>query len=67
MTNIVNTEDMLIKARKEGYAVPALNIHNSETIQTVVEAAAEMKSPVILSVTPRYYELCWTCLYTSNC
>lgn len=52
MTNIVNTEDMLIKARKEGYAVPAFNIHNLETIQTVVEAAVEMKSPVILAATP---------------
>lgn len=43
---------MLIKAREEGYAVPAFNIHNLETIQTVVEAAVEMKSPVILAATP---------------
>ncbi|WP_440897559.1 tagatose-bisphosphate aldolase subunit GatY [Amphibacillus sp. Q70] len=52
MGNIQNTKEMLIKARKEGYAVPAFNIHNLETIQTVVEAAAEMKSPVILAATP---------------
>ena len=52
MANIQNTKDMLIKARKEGYAVPAFNIHNLETIQTVVEAAVEMKSPVILAATP---------------
>src|SRR5690625_6047173 len=51
MANIQNTKDMLIKARKEGYAVPAFNIHNLETIQTVVEAAVEMKSPVILAAT----------------
>lgn len=47
-----NTKDMLIKARKEGYAVPAFNIHNLETIHVVVEAAAELKSPLILAATP---------------
>lgn len=52
MAYIQNTKDMLIKARKEGYAVPAFNIHNLETIQTVVDAAVEMKSPVILAATP---------------
>ncbi|MEK4023951.1 MULTISPECIES: tagatose-bisphosphate aldolase subunit GatY [unclassified Sporosarcina] len=52
MTHLRNTKDMLIKARREGYAVPAFNIHNLETIQTVIEAAVEMKSPVILAATP---------------
>ncbi|AUJ23949.1 tagatose-bisphosphate aldolase subunit GatY [Virgibacillus dokdonensis] len=52
MGYVQNTKEMLIKARNEGYAVPAFNIHNLETIQTVVETAAEMKSPVILAATP---------------
>lgn len=52
MGTLRNTKEMLIKAREEGYAVPAFNIHNLETIQTVVEAAVEMKSPVILAATP---------------
>lgn len=52
MGYIQNTKEMLIKAQKEGYAVPAFNIHNLETIQTVVEAAVEMRSPVILAATP---------------
>ncbi|MEK4485991.1 tagatose-bisphosphate aldolase subunit GatY [Psychrobacillus sp. FSL H8-0484] len=52
MGYVHNTKDMLIKARKEGYAVPAFNIHNLETIQVVVEAAAELRSPVILAATP---------------
>ncbi|WP_409299290.1 tagatose bisphosphate family class II aldolase [Peribacillus sp. SCS-26] len=43
---------MLLNARRDGYAVPAFNIHNLETIQVVVEAAAEMRSPVILAGTP---------------
>ncbi len=47
-----STKDMLIKAQKEGYAVPAFNIHNLETIQTVLQAAEDLKSPVILAATP---------------
>lgn len=52
MGQLQNSKDMLIKARKEGYAVPAFNIHNLETIHTVIEAAVELKSPVILAATP---------------
>lgn len=49
---IVSTREMLNKAQREGYAVPAFNIHNLETLQVVVETAAELKSPVILAGTP---------------
>ena len=49
---VQNTKEMLEKASREGYAVPAFNIHNLETVQTVVEAAKEMKSPLILAATP---------------
>lgn len=52
MGEIQNTKEMLIKANKEGYAVPAFNIHNLETVQTVVQTAAEEQSPVILAATP---------------
>ena len=52
MGYVHNTKEMLIKARKEGYAVPAFNIHNLETIQVVIEAAAELRSPLILAATP---------------
>ncbi|SHJ73245.1 tagatose-bisphosphate aldolase catalytic subunit [Clostridium amylolyticum] len=49
---LVTTKEMLLKAQKEKYAVPAFNIHNLETISVVVETAAELKSPVILAGTP---------------
>ncbi len=49
---ILSTREMLKKAQREGYAVPAFNIHNLETLQVVVETAAELKSPVILAGTP---------------
>ena len=49
---IVSTRDMLFKAQKEGFAIPAFNIHNLETLQVVVDTAVELKSPVILAGTP---------------
>ncbi len=52
MNKILSTREMLKKAQREGYAVPAFNIHNLETLQVVVETAAELKSPVILAGTP---------------
>lgn len=53
---LVNTKELLDKARKEGYAVPAFNIHNLETIQVVVETAYRLRSPVILAGTPGTFE-----------
>lgn len=49
---IVSTKQMLLDAQKNRYAVPAFNIHNLETSQVVIEAANEMKSPMILAATP---------------
>lgn len=49
---LVNTRKMLQRAMKEGYAVPAFNIHNLETALAIVRAAVKMKSPLILAVSP---------------
>ncbi|MFO6296655.1 tagatose bisphosphate family class II aldolase [Rahnella selenatireducens] len=49
---IISSKNMLQKAQLKGYAVPAFNIHNLETLQVVVETAAEMRSPVIVAGTP---------------
>ena len=56
MDKIVSTREMLLKAQREGYAVPAFNIHNMETLQVVAETAMEMKSPVIIAGTPSTIE-----------
>ncbi|MBE3573699.1 MAG: tagatose-bisphosphate aldolase subunit GatY [Moorella humiferrea] len=50
--DLVNPREMLIEARRGGYAVGAFNIHNLETLQAVAEAAAEAAAPVILQATP---------------
>ena len=49
---LVSTRQLLLDAQKRKYAVPAFNVHNMETIQTVIEAAAELKSPIIVAATP---------------
>ena len=45
---LVTTTDMFKKAYDGGYAIGAFNINNMEIVQAITEAAAELKSPVIL-------------------
>lgn len=49
---LISNREMLRKAQREGYAVPAFNVHNLETVQVVAETAAKMGSPVIMAGTP---------------
>ncbi|MEH7252801.1 class II fructose-1,6-bisphosphate aldolase [Neobacillus niacini] len=49
MTLLPMTE-MLLKAKKEKYAVPQFNIINMEFTQAIVEVSTEENSPVILGV-----------------
>ena len=48
----VNTRNMLIEAKQSGYAVGAFNAENMEFVQAIIEAAQEMRSPVIIQTTP---------------
>jgi fructose-bisphosphate aldolase, class II len=45
---VVATKEMLDRAKAERYGVPAINILNDLTIEAVLAAAAEQRSPVIL-------------------
>lgn len=47
---LVNMKDMLIKAKKEKYAVPHFNINNLEWTRFILEECENLKSPVILGV-----------------
>ena len=47
---LVSAKEMLLKARKEGYAVAQININNLEWIKAVLETVEELQSPVILGV-----------------
>ena len=47
---IVTSTEMFRKAYEGGYAVGAFNVNNMEIIQGITEAAAEVRSPLILQV-----------------
>lgn len=47
---LVTTKEMFKKAYEGGYAIGAFNVNNMEIIQGIVEAAQEVKSPLILQV-----------------
>ena len=47
---IVTTTEMFKKAYEGGYAIGAFNVNNMEIIQGITEAAAEVRSPLILQV-----------------
>lgn len=49
---ILSTRQMLLDAQAGHYAVPAFNIHNLETLQVVADTATQMRSPLIIAVTP---------------
>jgi len=49
---LLTNRDLLVPARKKGYAVGAFNINNLEGLLAVTEAATEEESPSIIAVTP---------------
>ena len=46
---LVSMKEMLQKARREHYGIGAFNIFNIESMEAVLEAAEEQKSPLILA------------------
>lgn len=50
---LVNSNEILRKAIKEGYAVGAYNINNLEWTRYILEACNTDRSPIILAVTPK--------------
>lgn len=45
---LVTSKEMFEKAYNGGYAIGAFNVNNMEIVQAIVEAADELRSPVIL-------------------
>ena len=46
---LVSSKDILVPAREGGYAVGAFNTSNLEITQAILEAAHELKSPVLIA------------------
>jgi tagatose bisphosphate family class II aldolase len=49
---LVNPMKFMKIAQEKGVGIAAFNVHNMETIQAVMEGAAEENSPVIIQTTP---------------
>ena len=47
---LVSMKEMMIKGKKEGYAIGQFNLNNLEYTQAILQAAQEENSPVILGV-----------------
>lgn len=47
---LANTTKLLKRAMRDGYAVPAFNFFNMETLQAILDAAEITQSPIILAV-----------------
>lgn len=51
---LVNLNDVLIQAKKSGYAVGAFNVYNMETVEVVFDAAVSLDVPVIIAFGEKY-------------
>ena len=49
---LVTSKEMLDKAQKGGYAVGAFNAENMEMVKAIIQAAEELKAPVMIQTTP---------------
>ena len=49
---LVTSKEMLSKAQEGGYAVGAFNAENMEMVKAIIQAAEELKAPVMIQTTP---------------
>ena len=50
---LVTLKEIIDMAEKGGYAIPAFNVYNTETIMGVIKAAEEERAPIIIQIYPR--------------
>lgn len=48
---LADVKEILLNAQKGGYAVGAFNVSNMETVQGIVMAAIERRSPIVVQIT----------------
>jgi ketose-bisphosphate aldolase len=53
---LVGFKEILAMAEKGSYAVPAFNVYNMETVMGVIQAAEELRSPVIVQSYSRLFK-----------
>ena len=47
---LVTSKEMLLKAQQGGYAVGAFNAENMEMVKAIIQAAEELKAPVMIQM-----------------
>ena len=50
---LISLKEIIDIAEKGNFAIPAFNVYNTETIMGVIDAAEELRAPVIIQVYPR--------------
>lgn len=50
---LVTLQEIIAMAEKGNYCIPAFNFYNVETVMGIINAAEELKAPVILQIYPR--------------
>ncbi len=50
---LIGYKEIIDMAEKGNYCIPAFNVYNTETLMGVIQAAEELKSPVIVQIYPR--------------
>lgn len=63
---LVTSEQLLLNAQKGGYAVGAFNAENMEMVMAIIDAACELKAPVIIQTTPSTVKYASLALYAAN-
>ncbi len=64
--SLVTSEKMLKEAQRGGYAVGAFNAENMEMVMAIIEAACELRAPVIIQTTPSTVQYAGVEVYLAN-
>lgn len=62
---LVTSSQILLNAQKGAYAVAAFNVENMEMAQAIIEAAQELRAPVILQTTPSTVKYAGVAMYAA--
>lgn len=56
---LINTKEIFADALRRGYAIPAFNFYNMETLKSILVAADQTRSPVILAISESGLNYMW--------
>ena len=63
---LVTSKELLLNAQKGKYAIGAFNAENMEMVIAIIDAACEMRAPVIIQTTPSTVKYAGVDMYAAN-